>query len=64
MIIKIILKLFLEQVTLDSRVNILRSDIKENVNILRDMEYKEPVKGLFLNPLTKKEMKEMNLVDN
>lgn len=28
------------------------------------MEYKEPVKGLFLNPLTKKEMKEMNLVED
>jgi hypothetical protein len=29
---------------------------------LRDMEYKEPIKGLFLNPLTKKEMKAMNQV--
>lgn len=26
------------------------------------MEYKEPVKGLFLNPLTQREMKAMNQV--
>lgn len=43
-------------------MNILRSDIKVDVNKLNDMEYKEPVKGLFLNPLTKKEMKAMNQV--
>lgn len=48
--------------TLDSRINCLRTDIKVNVNKLRDMEYKEPVKGLFLNPLTKKEMSAMNQV--
>lgn len=26
------------------------------------MEYQEPVKGLFLNPLTKKEMEAMNQI--
>lgn len=52
--------LFSEQVNLDSRINCLRNDIKFNVNKLRDMEYKEPVRGLFLNPLTKKEMSAMN----
>ncbi|XP_022176763.1 uncharacterized protein LOC111038125 isoform X2 [Myzus persicae] len=51
-----------DQVTLNNRMNILRSDIKVDVNKLNDMEYKEPVKGLFLNPLTKKEMKAMNQV--
>lgn len=53
---------FSDQVTLNSRMNILRSEIKVEVNKLNDMEYKEPVKGLFLNPLTKKEMKAMNQV--
>jgi len=43
-------------------MNILRSNIKVDVNKLNDMEYKEPVKGLFLNPLTRKEMQAMNQV--
>ncbi|VVC40716.1 Hypothetical protein CINCED_3A002495 [Cinara cedri] len=51
-----------EQISLNSRINILRSDIRVNVNKLRDLEYQEPVKGLFLNPLTKKEMEAMNQV--
>ncbi|XP_026812367.1 uncharacterized protein LOC113553302 [Rhopalosiphum maidis] len=51
-----------DQVTLNNRMNILRSNIKVNVNKLNDMEYKEPVKGLFLNPLTRKEMQAMNQV--
>lgn len=53
---------FAEQITLDCRINVLRSEIKLNMQKLRDMEYKEPIKGLFLNPLTKKEMKAMNQV--
>lgn len=51
-----------DQVTLNNRINILRSNIKVDVNKLNDMEFKEPVKGLFLNPLTKKEMEAMNQV--
>ncbi|XP_060837170.1 uncharacterized protein LOC132919520 [Rhopalosiphum padi] len=51
-----------DQVTLNNRMNILRSNIKVDVNKLNDMEYKEPVKGLFLNPLTRKEMQAMNQV--
>ncbi|XP_025194339.1 uncharacterized protein LOC112593963 [Melanaphis sacchari] len=51
-----------DQLTLNTRMNILRSNIKVDVNKLNDMEYKEPVKGLFLNPLTKNEMQAMNQV--
>lgn len=53
--------LFSEQISLNCRINTLRSELRINVNTLRDLEYQEPVKGLFLNPLTKNEMKEMNL---
>ncbi|XP_050540021.1 p53 and DNA damage-regulated protein 1 isoform X2 [Daktulosphaira vitifoliae] len=49
-----------DQILLDSRINKIHSDLKIKVNKLRDMEYQEPVKGLFLNPLTKKEMNAMN----
>ncbi|XP_050441823.1 p53 and DNA damage-regulated protein 1 isoform X2 [Adelges cooleyi] len=51
-----------DQLTIDGRINNLRSELKIKVNKLRDMEYNEPVKGLFLNPLTKKEMSAMNQV--
>ncbi|XP_050540020.1 p53 and DNA damage-regulated protein 1 isoform X1 [Daktulosphaira vitifoliae] len=53
-------KIFSDQILLDSRINKIHSDLKIKVNKLRDMEYQEPVKGLFLNPLTKKEMNAMN----
>lgn len=44
-----------DQKTADIEINKIRSDLKVKVNKLRDFEFKEPVPGLNLKPLSKDE---------
>ncbi|XP_077287651.1 pdrg1 prefoldin-like subunit [Arctopsyche grandis] len=44
-----------DQTALDIEINKIRSQLKLKVNQLRDLEYKPPVPGLMLTPLTSQE---------
>lgn len=44
-----------DQAALDIEINKIRSQLKVKVNQLRDLEYKPPVPGLMLSPLTSQE---------
>jgi len=41
---------------LDMKIGETRSELKEKVNKLRDLEHKEDLHGFSLNPLSKEEM--------
>jgi len=41
---------------LDTKINEARSELKQKVNRLRDLEQKEELHGFSLNPLSKEEM--------
>ncbi|KAK7788556.1 hypothetical protein R5R35_011746 [Gryllus longicercus] len=46
-----------DQMHLDVEINKLRSNLKVKVNALQDMEHKDPIPGLTLQPMTHKEMR-------
>lgn len=46
-----------EQSNLDAELNKIRSELKVKVNRLRDLEFKPPVPGLMLAPLSMEENK-------
>ncbi|XP_054278868.1 p53 and DNA damage-regulated protein 1 [Macrosteles quadrilineatus] len=51
-----------DQVTINSEINKLRSELKVKVNDLRDLEFEDPVPGLNLKPMTREEMSAINQV--
>lgn len=52
----------IDQVTINSEINKLRSELKVKVNDLRDLEFEDPVPGLNLKPMTREEMSAINQV--
>uniref|UniRef100_A0A1B6H2X5 Uncharacterized protein n=1 Tax=Cuerna arida TaxID=1464854 RepID=A0A1B6H2X5_9HEMI len=51
-----------DQVTINSEINKIRSDLKVKVNKLRDLEFESPLPGLDLKPMTREEMAAVNQV--
>jgi len=42
--------------SLDAKISETHSELKQNVNKLRDLEHKEELSGFSLNPLSREEM--------